>query len=48
LIANTPAVPALSEAIKFMSCKVIMNTKENTHPLAELALAVSSLKASEL
>jgi hypothetical protein len=25
-----------------------MNTKENTHPLAELALAVSALKASEL
>ena len=48
LIANTPLIPALSEAIKFMSCPVIMNTKENTHPLAELALAVSSLKASEL
>jgi hypothetical protein len=27
---------------------VIMNTKENIHPLAELALAVSALKASEL
>jgi hypothetical protein len=31
-----------------MGCKAIMNTKENTHPLAELALAVSALKASEL
>jgi hypothetical protein len=25
-----------------------MNTKENVHPLAELALAVSAVKASEL
>jgi hypothetical protein len=25
-----------------------MNTKENAHPLAELALAVSAVKASEL
>ena len=48
LIANTPVVPALTEAIKFMGCKVIMNTKENAHPLAELALAVSAVKASEL
>jgi hypothetical protein len=48
LIANTPLVPALTEAIKFMGCKVIMNTKENAHPLAELALAVSAVKASEL
>ena len=48
LVANTPVVPAITEAIKFMGCKVIMNTKENTHPLAELALAVSALKASEL
>ena len=48
LVANTPVVPAITEAIKFMGCKVIMNTKENVHPLAELALAVSALKASEL
>jgi hypothetical protein len=48
LIANTPTIPSLIEAIKFMGCKVIMNTKENIHPLAELALAVSALKASEL
>ena len=48
LVANTPVAPAITEAIKFMGCKVIMNTKENTHPLAELALAVSALKASEL
>jgi NaMN:DMB phosphoribosyltransferase len=48
LVANTPAVPAITEAIKFMGCKVIMNTKENVHPLAELALAVSAVKASEL
>ena len=48
LIANTPEAPSLIEAIKFMGCKVIMNTKENIHPLAELALAVSALKASEL
>ena len=48
LVANTPVVPAIAEAIKFMGSKVIMNTKENVHPLAELALAVSALKASEL
>ena len=48
LVANTPVVPAITEAIKFMGCKVIMNTKENVHPLAELALAVSAVKASEL
>jgi len=48
LIANTPTIPSLTEAIKFMGCKVIMNTKESVHPLAELALAVSALKASEL
>ena len=48
LVANTPVVPAITEAIKFMGSKVIMNTKENVHPLAELALAVSALKASEL
>lgn len=48
LVANTPTIPSLTEAIKFMGCKVIMNTKENIHPLAELALAVSALKASEL
>jgi hypothetical protein len=48
LVANTPIVPAITEAIKFMGCKTIMNTKENVHPLAELALAVSALKASEL
>lgn len=48
LIANTPVIPALTEAIKFMGCKVIMNTTENTHPLAELALAVSAIRASEL
>ena len=48
LVANTPTIPAITEAIKFMGCKVIMNTKENAHPLAELALAVSAVKASEL
>ena len=48
LVANTPVIPALIEAIKFMGCKTIMNTQENVHPLAELALAVSALKASEL
>ena len=48
LVANTPTIPSLTEAIKFMGCKVIMNTKESIHPLAELALAVSALKASEL
>jgi hypothetical protein len=48
LIANTPEIPAIIEAIKFMGCKIIMNTKENIHPLAELALATSALKASEL
>ena len=48
LVANTPVVPAITEAIKFMGSKTIMNTKENVHPLAELALAVSALKASEL
>ena len=48
LVANTPMVPAITEAIKFMGSKTIMNTKENVHPLAELALAVSALKASEL
>ena len=48
LVANTPITPSLTEAIKFMGCKTIMNTKENVHPLAELALAVSALKASEL
>ena len=48
LVANTPIVPAITEAIKFMGSKTIMNTKENVHPLAELALAVSALKASEL
>jgi len=48
LVANTPVVPAITEAIKFMGSKVIMNTKENVHPLAELALAVSAVKASEL
>jgi NaMN:DMB phosphoribosyltransferase len=48
LVANTPLVPAITEAIKFMGSKVIMNTKENVHPLAELALAVSAVKASEL
>ena len=40
LVANTPVVPAITEAIKFMGSKVIMNTKENVHPLAELALAL--------
>ena len=48
LIANTPEIPAIIEAIKFMGCKIIMNTKENIHPLAELALSTSALKASEL
>ena len=48
LVANTPITPSLTEAIKFMGCKTIMNTKENAHPLAELALAVSAVKASEL
>jgi len=48
LVANTPVIPALIEAIKFIGCKTIMNTQENVHPLAELALAVSALKASEL
>ncbi len=48
LVANTPFVPAITEAVKYMGCKVIMNTKENIHPLAELALAVSTLQASEL
>jgi NaMN:DMB phosphoribosyltransferase len=48
LVANTPVTPALTEAIKFMGCKTIMNTKENAHPLVELALAVSAVKASEL
>jgi NaMN:DMB phosphoribosyltransferase len=48
LVANTPIVPAITEAIKFMGSKTIMNTKENVHPLAELALAVSAVKASEL
>jgi NaMN:DMB phosphoribosyltransferase len=48
LVANTPITPSLTEAIKFMGCKTIMNTKENVHPLAELALAVSAVKASEL
>ncbi|MFM1986525.1 MAG: hypothetical protein RIS18_742 [Actinomycetota bacterium] len=48
LIANTPNVPSLNEALKYMGSSVIMNTKENVHPLAELALAVSALKASEL
>ena len=48
LVANTPISPSLTEAIKFMGCKTIMNTKENVHPLAELALAVSAVKASEL
>jgi len=48
LVANTPVVPAITEAIKFMGSKTIMNSKENVHPLAELALAVSALKASEL
>ena len=48
LIANTPNIPSLNEALKYMGSSVIMNTKENVHPLAELALAVSALKASEL
>ena len=48
LVANTPITPSLTEAIKFMGCKTIMNTKENVHPLAELALVVSAVKASEL
>ena len=48
LVANTPITPSLTEAIKFMGCKTIMNSTENAHPLAELALAVSALKASEL
>jgi NaMN:DMB phosphoribosyltransferase len=48
LIANTPVIPALNEAIKHLSSPVIMNSKENTYPLAELALAVSALKVSEL
>ena len=48
LIANTPNIPSLNEALKYMGSSVIMNTKENVHPLAELALAVSAIKASEL
>ena len=48
LIANKTNIPALLEAEKYMSVKIIMNTKENIHPLAELALAVGVLKASEL
>jgi hypothetical protein len=48
LIANTPHIPAIVEAHKYMGCKIIMNTKENIHPLAELALSVGILKASEL
>ena len=48
LIANTPHIPAIIEAHKYMGCKIIMNTKENIHPLAELALTVGILKASEL
>ena len=48
LIANTPHIPALIEAHKYMGCKIIMNTNENIHPLAELALSVGILKASEL
>jgi len=48
LIANTPHIPAIIEAHKYMGCKIIMNTKENIHPLAELALSVGILKASEL
>lgn len=47
LIANTPHIPAIVEAHKYMGCKIIMNTKENIHPLAELALSVGILKASE-
>lgn len=48
LIANSSPIPSITEAINFMGSKVIMNSKENIHPLAELALAVSALKASEL
>jgi NaMN:DMB phosphoribosyltransferase len=48
LVANTPVIPAITEAVKFMGASVIMNTKENVHPLAELALAVIAVKASEL
>lgn len=48
MIANTPVIPAIIEAHKYMGCKIIMNTKENIHPLAELALSVGILKASEL
>ena len=48
MIANTPLIPAVIEAHKYMGCKIIMNTKENIHPLAELALSVGILKASEL
>lgn len=48
MIANTPVIPAIIEAHKYMCCKIIMNTKENIHPLAELALSVGILKASEL
>lgn len=48
MIANTTVIPAIIEAHKYMGCKIIMNTKENIHPLAELALSVGILKASEL
>ena len=48
MIANTPVIPAIIEAHKYMGCKIIMNTKENIHPLAELALSAGILKASEL
>lgn len=48
LTTNTASVPAINEAIKFMGCKEISIPKENLQPLAELALAVTILKASEL
>lgn len=47
-VVNAPTVPAINEAVKFIGCKEIVATKENLHPLAELALAVTTLKASEI
>lgn len=48
LAINTPSIPAIKEAVRFMGCKEILTTQESIHPLAELALAVTTLKASEL
>jgi len=48
LVANTPQTPALIEAIKYMGCKVILSIEKNNSDLAQLALAVTALKTSEL